>query len=41
MRTAASAEVTKLLLAWGAGDEPALKELLPVVYRELHGMARG
>jgi len=28
------------LLAWGAGDEPALKELLPVVYRELHGMAR-
>jgi len=40
MRTPASAEVTKLLLAWGAGDEPALKELLPVVYRELHGMAR-
>ena len=40
MRTAASADVTKLLLAWGAGDEQALDLLLPVVYRELHGMAR-
>src|SRR5690242_17921645 len=40
MRTPASAEVTKLLLAWSAGDELALEELLPVVYRELHGMAR-
>lgn len=40
MRTAASAEVTKLLLAWGAGDELALEQLLPVVHRELHGMAR-
>ena len=40
MRTPASAEVTKLLVAWGAGDESALEQLLPVVYRELHGMAR-
>ena len=40
MRTAASADVTKLLLAWGAGDELALDRLLPVVYRELHSMAR-
>ena len=40
MRTAASAEVTKLLLAWSAGDELALEQLLPVVYRELHSMAR-
>jgi RNA polymerase sigma factor (TIGR02999 family) len=27
-------------LAWGAGDELALDQLLPAVYRELHGMAR-
>lgn len=40
MRTPASTEVTKLLLAWSAGDELALEQLLPVVYRELHGMAR-
>ncbi len=40
MRTPASAEVTKLLLAWGAGDEKALQQLLPVVYAELHGLAR-
>ena len=40
MKTSDSAEVTKLLLAWGAGDEAALEQLLPVVYRELHGMAR-
>jgi len=33
--------MTKLLLAWGAGDEQALDQLLPVVYRELHSMARG
>src|SRR5262249_16237166 len=41
MSTPAPAEVTKLLLAWGAGDELALDQLLPVVYRELHSMARG
>jgi RNA polymerase sigma factor (TIGR02999 family) len=27
-------------LAWGAGDEVALEQLVPVVYRELRGMAR-
>jgi RNA polymerase sigma factor (TIGR02999 family) len=32
--------VTKLLLAWGAGDENALQRLLPVVYGELHDLAR-
>lgn len=41
MSTEAPAEMTKLLLAWGAGDEQALDQLLPVVYRELHSMARG
>jgi hypothetical protein len=40
MKTPASAEVTKLLLAWSAGDELKLKQLLPVVYRELDRMAR-
>jgi RNA polymerase sigma factor (TIGR02999 family) len=40
MRTSDSAEVTRLLLAWGAGDEGALDQLVPVVYRELHWMAR-
>jgi len=40
MRTPASAEVTKLLLAWNAGDEQALERLLPLVYQELRGLAR-
>jgi RNA polymerase sigma factor (TIGR02999 family) len=40
MRTPASAEVTELLLAWSAGDKQALDQLFPVVYRELHRMAR-
>lgn len=40
MKTPASAEVTKLLLAWGAGDGQALDQLLPLVYRELHSLAR-
>jgi len=34
------AEVTQLLLAWGAGDDQALEQLMPVIYRELHRMAR-
>lgn len=40
MKTPASAEVTKLLLAWGDGDEQALDQLLPLVHRELHDLAR-
>jgi RNA polymerase sigma factor (TIGR02999 family) len=40
VRTPASAEVTRLLLAWNAGDQRALEQLLPVVYQELHSMAR-
>src|SRR6266850_5654545 len=40
MRTPASAEVTRLLLAWSEGDKRSLEELLSVVYRELHAMAR-
>src|SRR5262245_25146297 len=34
------AEVTQLLLEWGAGDQKALDRLMPVIYQELHGMAR-
>src|SRR5439155_24716398 len=34
------AEVTQLLLAWGDGDKQAREELMPVVYRELHRLAR-
>ena len=39
MKTPASAEVTKLLLV-ECGRRMALEQLLPVVYRELHRMAR-
>jgi len=31
--------VTQLLVAWGQGDERALEQLLPRVYRELRGLA--
>jgi RNA polymerase sigma factor (TIGR02999 family) len=31
--------VTQLLRAWGQGDQTALDELLPLVYRELHRQA--
>lgn len=33
-------EVTNLLAAWGKGDQSALNELMPLVYNELHRMAR-
>ena len=33
-------DVTALLLAWGAGDEQALHQLIPVVHDELHRIAR-
>jgi len=36
----ASEEVTGLLKAWTAGDEQALEKLTPLVYRELHRIAR-
>ena len=32
--------VTRLLLAWRAGDDGALDRLMPVVYNELHRLAR-
>src|SRR5437870_5609710 len=35
-----SHEVTRLLLAWSDGDQQALDKLTPLVYRELHRLAR-
>jgi RNA polymerase sigma factor (TIGR02999 family) len=36
-----SGEVTRLLKAWGDGDRSALERLTPIVYAELHRIARG
>jgi len=33
-------QVTRLLQAWGSGDEAALEQLMPVVYGELHRLAQ-
>jgi RNA polymerase sigma factor (TIGR02999 family) len=35
-----SSEITQLLHAWRGGDQLALQRLMPVVYQELHRMAR-
>ncbi len=40
MPTPPSHQVTQLLLAWSDGDETALDELVPLVYAELHRLAR-
>jgi RNA polymerase sigma factor (TIGR02999 family) len=37
---ASPGEVTRLLLAWNAGDKAALEKLMPLVYGELHDLAR-
>jgi RNA polymerase sigma factor (TIGR02999 family) len=39
MTDADHGEVTRLLLAWGDGDDVALERLMPLVYAELHTMA--
>ncbi len=36
-----SRDVTRLLSAWGGGDEAALDRLYPLVYEELHRLAHG
>jgi RNA polymerase sigma factor (TIGR02999 family) len=41
MNKAASQDITRLLLAWSAGDKAALDELMPLVYGELRKLARG
>jgi hypothetical protein len=38
--TPTSHEVTQLLLAWSAGDRGALDRLVPLVYAELHRLAK-
>jgi RNA polymerase sigma factor (TIGR02999 family) len=40
MRAPESIEITVLLKAWGGGDPAALDRLVPLVYAELHRMAR-
>jgi RNA polymerase sigma factor (TIGR02999 family) len=40
MVTPSAHEVTGLLQAWSAGDEEALRKLMPLVYQELHRAAR-
>jgi RNA polymerase sigma factor (TIGR02999 family) len=34
------AQVTQLLLEWRSGDEAALERLIPLVYQQLHDVAR-
>src|ERR1035437_10006510 len=33
-------DISRLLRAWSDGDQDALKSLTPIVYGELHGLAR-
>jgi RNA polymerase sigma factor (TIGR02999 family) len=40
MTTPAQPGVTELLLAWNEGDSSALDQLAPLVYQELHRLAR-
>lgn len=37
--SASTHEITRLLQAWGSGDESALERLTPLVYNELHRIA--
>ena len=40
MTSTSPEEVTQLLLAWGEGDHAALDKLAPLVYAELHRLAK-
>lgn len=40
MTQASAEQVTGLLLAWNDGDQAALEKLIPLVYAELHRLAR-
>jgi RNA polymerase sigma-70 factor (ECF subfamily) len=40
MTPSASPDVTELLVAWSNGDETALDKLVPLIYAELHRLAR-
>ena len=39
MPEASPGEITRLLQAWGAGDQAAQERLAPLIYGELHGIA--
>jgi RNA polymerase sigma factor (TIGR02999 family) len=39
MPTRSSNEITRLLVAWGDGDDAALEKLTPLVYQQLHRLA--
>jgi RNA polymerase sigma factor (TIGR02999 family) len=39
-RSLSAADLTRLLKAWNRGDAAALEELTPIVYQELHRLAR-
>jgi len=41
MESSRHSRVTDLLLAWGDGDAAAMDRLAPLVYQELHRLARG
>jgi RNA polymerase sigma-70 factor (ECF subfamily) len=41
MTQPAAHEITDLLLAWSDGDSGALERLTPLIYQELHRLARG
>ena len=41
MKSASPQEITHLLVAWGNGEQHALQELMPLVYRELRRLAHG
>jgi hypothetical protein len=39
MAASATPNITQLLVAWNQGDQEALAQLTPLVYRELHRLA--
>lgn len=41
MTPPAPSTITQLLAAWNQGDQSALEQLTPLVYRELHRLAHG
>ncbi len=41
MRSFTTPNITQLLVAWNQGDQGALEQLTPLVYRELHRLAHG
>jgi RNA polymerase sigma-70 factor, ECF subfamily len=40
MSEAPASAITRLLKAWGGGDQDALERLTPLIYQELHRLAR-